>query len=298
MGKIYIKDLKIDDYNFEEKEIEIYPLTLFSNGNNYLMNLIWYITDTHFFEFYRINDYEVLSISKIISGIIEHTNYSAEIDNDMLMECTDFVNDILQHNKNNILNKLFFENSYKSIDKLSIINNLSTSININSSFSDDSNIIDIIFIYNKKSFSSKAFFSRKIDIFIFVLQNIIKLILTNNIYNNIYIPFYNAYNIDLKDALNKNMYIRDFLFKLNEIKLRDEVSYNQIKNINDLIKIFFENYNSFNIFIENFSLNKELKEFIEKNVNNGKNILISLENDSMVNYLLTDNIFKDISFFY
>ena len=33
MGKIYIKDLKIDDYNFEEKEIEIYPLTLFSNGN-------------------------------------------------------------------------------------------------------------------------------------------------------------------------------------------------------------------------------------------------------------------------
>ena len=74
--------------------------------------------------------------------------------------------------------------------------------------------------------------------------------------------------------------------------------YNQIKNINDLIKIFFENYNSFNIFIENFSLNKELKEFIEKNVNNGKNILISLENDSMVNYLLTDNIFKDISFFY
>ncbi|ELV04619.1 hypothetical protein H263_15157, partial [Brachyspira hampsonii 30599] len=41
-----------------------------------MVNLIWYINNFHFFDFYRINDYELLSISKIISAIMENDKYN------------------------------------------------------------------------------------------------------------------------------------------------------------------------------------------------------------------------------
>ena len=103
MAKIYIKNLEIDNKCFEEKEITIYPLNIISTEYNYIYDIVWYITDFHFFNFYRINDYEILLISKIISGIIEHYQYNACIDNEMLIECVDFVNEILDSNKNKML---------------------------------------------------------------------------------------------------------------------------------------------------------------------------------------------------
>ncbi|WP_297300492.1 hypothetical protein [uncultured Brachyspira sp.] len=286
MAKIYIKNLEIDNKCFEEKEITIYPLNIISTEYNYIYDIVWYITDFHFFNFYRINDYETLLISKIISGIIEHYQYSAYIDNEMLIECVDFVNEILDNNKNNILKTLFAEHSHLNIEKLNIKYDSINSININSSFNDDSNIIEIIFIYNEKSFSSKVFFSRKIDVFISVLQSIIKILLTNNLYSNVYISDYDFYNIDLENANSKNLYTRDFIFKVNELSIKED--FNNIKNRNDLIEIFFKYYNS-NMFIENFSLeesNKYLIDIFKSRIKSGRNI-----------YITTDNIksFEDIA---
>ena len=286
MEKIYIKNLEIDNKCFEEKEITIYPLNIISTEYNYIYDIVWYITDFHFFNFYRINDYETLLISKIISGIIEHYQYSAYIDNEMLIECVDFVNEILDNNKNNILKTLFAEHSHLNIEKLNIKYDSINSININSSFNDDSNIIEIIFIYNEKSFSSKVFFSRKIDVFISVLQSIIKILLTNNLYGNVYISDYDFYNVDLENANSKNLYTRDFIFKVNELSIKED--FNNIKNRNDLIEIFFKYYNS-NMFIENFSLeesNKYLIDIFKSRIKSGRNI-----------YITTDNIksFEDIA---
>lgn len=302
MEKIYIKNFIIDNNVVEEeKEISLYPLTLISNKYNYLANLIWYISDLHFFEFYKVNDYEIMSISKTISGIIEHYEYSAVIDNSMIIECIDFVNDILEKNKDNILNKLFPENRNKSIEKLSILCTSDNNININSVFNDESNIIDIVFIYNNSfSFSSRAFFSRKIDIFIFVIEHIIKILITGNIYRNAYIADYNDFNFDY--AIKKNMAVRDFIYKVHEINLKENNKEN-IKNRYELIKMFFKNYNSFNVFIENFSfLEEEIKKEENRNdlidlfletINRKRNIFITYDDINNVNSLISDKRFEN-----
>lgn len=306
MEEIYIKNFIIDNSVIEEKEISLYPLTLISNKYNYLANLIWYISDLHFFEFYKVNDYEIMSISKTISGIIEHYEYSAVIDNNMIIECIDFVNDILEENKDNILNKLFPENQNKSIEKLSILCNSDNHININSVFNDESNIIDIVFIYNNSfSFSSRAFFSRKIDIFIFVIEHIIKILLTGNIYRNAYIADYDDFNFDY--AIKKNMAVRDFIYKVHEISLRDnnnkENNNYNIKNRYELIKMFLKNYNSFNVFVENFSfIEEEIKKeensnnlidsFLET-INRKRNIFITYDDINDLNSLISDKRFEN-----
>ncbi|WP_300757611.1 hypothetical protein [uncultured Brachyspira sp.] len=300
MENIYIKNFIIDNNIIEEeKEISLYPLTLISNKYNYLANLIWYIGDLHFFEFYKINDYEIMSISKTISGIIEHYQYSSVIDNNMIIECIDFVNDILKKNKDNILNKLFPENKNKSIEKLSILCTSDNNINISSAFNDESNIIDIVFIYNNSfSFSSRAFFSRKIDIFIFVIEHIIKILLTGNIYRNAYIADYN----DFDYAIKKNMAVRDFIYKVHEINLRENNNKenSNIKNRYELIKMFFKNYNSFNVFIENFSLeevkeenNNDLIELFLETINRKRNIFITYDNINDFNRLISDKRFEN-----
>lgn len=303
MEKIYIKNFIIDNNVVEEeKEISLYPLTLISNKYNYLANLIWYISDLHFFEFYKVNDYEIMSISKTISGIIEHYEYSAVIDNSMIIECIDFVNDILEKNKDNILNKLFPENRNKSIEKLSILCTSDNNININSVFNDESNIIDIVFIYNNSfSFSSRAFFSRKIDIFIFVIEHIIKILITGNIYRNAYIADYNDFNFDY--AIKKNMAVRDFIYKVHEINLKENNNKENIKNRYELIKMFFKNYNSFNVFIENFSfLEEEIKKEENRNdlidlfletINRKRNIFITYDDINNVNSLISDKRFEN-----
>lgn len=303
MEKIYIKNFIIDNNVVEEeKEISLYPLTLISNKYNYLANLIWYISDLHFFEFYKVNDYEIMSISKTISGIIEHYEYSAVIDNSMIIECIDFVNDILEKNKDNILNKLFSENRNKSIEKLSILCTSDNNININSVFNDESNIIDIVFIYNNSfSFSSRAFFSRKIDIFIFVIEHIIKILITGNIYRNAYIADYNDFNFDY--AIKKNMAVRDFIYKVHEINLKENNNKENIKNRYELIKMFFKNYNSFNVFIENFSfLEEEIKKEENRNdlidlfletINRKRNIFITYDDINNVNSLISDKRFEN-----
>lgn len=303
MEKIYIKNFIIDNNVVEEeKEISLYPLTLISNKYNYLANLIWYISDLHFFEFYKVNDYEIMFISKTISGIIEHYEYSAVIDNSMIIECIDFVNDILEKNKDNILNKLFPENRNKSIEKLSILCTSDNNININSVFNDESNIIDIVFIYNNSfSFSSRAFFSRKIDIFIFVIEHIIKILITGNIYRNAYIADYNDFNFDY--AIKKNMAVRDFIYKVHEINLKENNNKENIKNRYELIKMFFKNYNSFNVFIENFSfLEEEIKKEENRNdlidlfletINRKRNIFITYDDINNVNSLISDKRFEN-----
>ncbi|PCG20784.1 hypothetical protein [Brachyspira sp. G79] len=308
MEKIYIKNFIIDNNVIEEeKEISLYPLIFISNKYNYLANLIWYISDLHFFEFYKVNDYEIMSISKTISGIIEHYQYSTVIDNNMIIECIDFVNDILEKNKDNILNKLFPENKNKSIEKLLISCTSDNNININSTFNDESNIIDIVFIYNNSfSFSSRAFFSRKIDIFIFVIEHIIKILLTGNIYRNAYIADYNDFNFDY--AVKKNMAVRDFIYKVHEMNLKENNKNNNkensnIKNRYELIKMFFKHYNSFNIFIENFSLleeeikkeenNNDLIDLFLETINRKRNIFITYDDINYLNNLISDKRFEN-----
>ena len=299
MGEITIYQT-LESKARKEKEINLYPITIFNNNDNYLLSLIWYINNCHFFEFYKVNDYEIMSISKTISGIIEHYEYSAVIDNSMIIECIDFVNDILEKNKDNILNKLFPENKNKSIEKLSILCTSDNHININSVFNDESNIIDIVFIYNNSfSFSSRAFFSRKIDIFIFVIEHIIKILITGNIYRNAYIADYNDFNFDY--AIKKNMAVRDFIYKVHEINLKENNNYN-IKNRYELIKMFFKNYNSFNTFIENFSFLEEIKKEENRNdlidlfletIRGKRNIFITYDDINDLNSLISDKRFEN-----
>ena len=181
---VYIENLKIDDYHVKEKEIKISPITIFSKKDINIANLIWYINNFHFFDFYKINDYELLSISKIISAIMENYKYNGSIDNDMILECLDFLNDILEFSKKEILLKIFKGHSNIDIEKIYLKLNYNAEININSFFESD-NIINIIFTYNKKSFSAKVLFSRKIDIFFIVLENIFKILINNNIQNGL-----------------------------------------------------------------------------------------------------------------
>ena len=151
---VYIENLKIDDYHVKEKEIKISPITIFSKKDINIANLIWYINNFHFFDFYKINDYELLSISKIISAIMENYKYNGSIDNDMILECLDFLNDILEFSKKEILLKIFKEHSNIDIEKIYLKLNYNAEININSFFESD-NIINIIFTYNKKSHENK-----------------------------------------------------------------------------------------------------------------------------------------------
>ena len=275
---ICIRNLKIDNYNIKEKEINLYPITIFNNNDNYLLSLIWYINNCHFFEFYRINDYELLSISKIISAIMENYKNQSNIDNNTILECINFVNDILYANKKKIISKIFVENDNIDIEKIYLKTNSDYEININSSFESD-NIINIIFTYKNKSFSSNAFFSRKIDIFIMVLENILKILFNNNILSTLYIADYDFKNIDLENANKKNMPLRDFIFKINEIKNKESIS--NIKNRFDLIKIFMKYYNQ-NIIIENFNYN-ELINIIDDNSN--KNLLLGCDYDNLNNFI-------------
>ncbi|WP_300366188.1 hypothetical protein [Brachyspira sp.] len=275
-----IENFKIDNYNIKEKEINIYPITVFSNDDNYLLNLIWYINNCHFFEFYRINDYELLSISKIISGIMENYQYQANIDNNMILECIDFTNDIIYSNKNKIISKIFIENKNIDIEKIYLKPNSNYEININSNFETDE-IINIIISFEGKSFLSKIFFSRKIDIFMMVLENILKILLNKNISSTLYIADYNFENINLDTASKKNMPLRDFIFKINEISQKENLS--NIKTRFDLIKIFMKYYNH-NIIIENCN---EFNDIINDNKNN---LLLSLDCDNFNNIISDDKL--------
>lgn len=279
---IYIKNLKIDDYNVKEKEIKISPVTIFPKKDIYITNLIWYINNFHFFDFYKINDYELLSISKIISAIMENYKYNGSIDNDMILECIDFLNSILEFSKKEIVSKIFKEHGNTDIDKLYLKLNYNAEININSFFESD-NIINIIFTYNKKSFSSKVLFSRKIDIFFIVLENIFKILINNNILNTSYI--YDFTNIDLANADKKNISEMDFIFKLNEISQKENIE--NINNKLDLIKIFMKYYNH-NIMIEYFE-DKELSNIISSNLNR-RNFLLVYDNAEDLNSLIIEKI--------
>ena len=279
---IYIKNLKIDDYNVKEKEIKISPVTIFPKKDIYITNLIWYINNFHFFDFYKINDYELLSISKIISAIMENYKYNGSIDNDMILECIDFLNSILEFSKKEIVSKIFKEHSNTNIDKLYLKLNSNAEININSFFESD-NIINIIFTYNKKSFSAKVLFSRKIDIFFIVLENIFKILINNNILNTSYI--YDFTNIDLANADKKNIPEMDFIFKLNEISQKENIE--NINNKLDLIKIFMKYYNH-NIMIEYFE-DKELSNIISSNLNR-RNFLLVYDNAEDLNSLIIEKI--------
>ncbi|AEM23400.1 hypothetical protein Bint_2806 [Brachyspira intermedia PWS/A] len=276
---VYIENLKIDDYHVKEKEIKISPVTIFSKKDIHMTNLIWYINNFHFFDFYKINDYELLSISKIISAIMENYKYNGSIDNDMILECINFLNDILEFSKKEILLKIFKGHSNTNIDKLYLKLNYNAEININSFFESD-NIINIIFTYNKKSFSSKVFFSRKIDIFFMVLENIFKILINNNILNTLYI--YDFTNIDLVNADKKNMPEMDFIFKLNEISQKENIQ--NINNKLDLIKTFMKYYNH-NIMIEYFE-DKELSNIISNNINR-RNFLLVSDNAEDLNSLVS-----------
>ncbi len=276
---VYIKNLKIDDYHVKEKEIKISPATIFPKKDIHIANLIWYINNFHFFDFYKINDYELLSISKIISAIMENYKYNGSIDNDMILECLDFLNDILEFSKKEILLKIFKGHSNIDIEKIYLKLNYNAEININSFFESD-NIINIIFTYNKKSFSAKVLFSRKIDIFFIVLENIFKILINNNILNTLYI--YDFTNIDLANADKKNMPEMDFIFKLNEISQKENIQ--SINNKLDLIKIFMKYYNH-NIMIEYFE-DKELLNIISNNINRRNFILVS-DNAEDLNSLIS-----------
>lgn len=279
---ICIKNFKIDNYNIKEKEINIYPITIFSNDDNYLLNLIWYINNCMFFEFYRINDYELLSISKIISGIMENDNYQNNIDNNTIIECINFINDILDTNKKKIISKIFLEHNDIDIEEIYLKSNYNYEININSNFEND-NIINIIFSFEGISLSSKLFFSRKIDIFITVLENILKILLNKNISSTLYISDYNFKNIDLENADKKNMPLRDFMFKINEISKKYDLS--NIKNRLDLIKTF-TNYYNHNMIIENCN---EFSDIIN-NYSNKNNLLLSFSSDKLNNIISDKNI--------
>ena len=276
---VCIENLKIDDYHVKEKEIKISPITIFPKKDIHTANLIWYINNFHFFDFYKINDYELLSISKIISAIMENYKYNGSIYNDMILECIDFLNNILELSKKEIVSKIFKEHSNTDIDKLYLKLNYNAEININSFFESD-NIINIIFTYNQKSFSSKVLFSRKIDIFFMVLENIFKILINNNILNTSYI--YNFTNIDLANADKKNMPEMDFIFKLNEISQKENIE--NINNKLDLIKIFMKYYNH-NIMIEYFE-DKELLNIISNNINRMNFILVS-DNAEDLNSLIS-----------
>ena len=276
---VYIENLKIDDYHVKEKEIKISPITIFSKKDINIANLIWYINNFHFFDFYKINDYELLSISKIISAIMENYKYNGSIDNDMILECLDFLNDILEFSKKEILLKIFKGHSNIDIEKIYLKLNYNAEININSFFESD-NIINIIFTYNKKSFSAKVLFSRKIDIFFIVLENIFKILINNNILNTLYI--YDFTNIDLVNADKKNMPEMDFIFKLNEISQKENIQ--SINNKLDLIKTFIKYYNH-NIIIEYFE-DKELLNIISNNINR-RNFLLVSNNAEDLNSLIS-----------
>ena len=277
---VYIENLKIDDYHVKEKEIKISPITIFSKKDINIANLIWYINNFHFFDFYKINDYELLSISKIISAIMENYKYNGSIDNDMILECLDFLNDILEFSKKEILLKIFKEHSNIDIEKIYLKLNYNAEININSFFESD-NIINIIFTYNKKSFSAKVLFSRKIDIFFIVLENIFKILINNNILNTLYI--YDFTNIDLANADKKNMPEMDFIFKLNEISQKENIQ--SINNKLDLIKIFMKYYNH-NIMIEYFE-DEELLNIISNNINKRNFLLISDDTEDLNSLIST-----------
>lgn len=247
---VCIESLKIDGYYIKEKEINISPITIFSENDIHLASLIWYINNFHFFEFYRINDYELLLISKKISGIMENYQYNTVIDNDMIAECIDFINDILESAKKEIIHKIFHNNT--DIEKIYLKLNNDSEINISSAYESD-NIINVIFTYNQKSFSSKVFFSSKIDIFIMVLENIFKILINNNILNTSYI--YDLKDIDLENPESMNMPIRDFIFKIKEISYKENI--NNLNTKSDLIKTFIKYYNH-NIIIENFSSDENI----------------------------------------
>ncbi|TVL74958.1 hypothetical protein A9X77_10980, partial [Brachyspira hyodysenteriae] len=273
-------NLKIENYYLKEKEIKISPITIFSKKDFNLVNLIWYINNFRFFDFYKINDYELLSISKIISAIMENYKYNGSIDNDTILECIDFLNNILEFSKKEIVSKIFKEHSNTDIEKIYLKLNYDAEINISSYFESD-NIINIIFMYKQKSFSSKIFFSRKIDIFFTVIENIFKILINNNILNTLYISDFQ--NIDLVNANKKDMPEMDFIFKLNEISQKENIQ--NINNKLDLIKTFMKYYNH-NIIIEYFE-NKELLNIISNNINK-RNFLLVSDNMENLNNLISN----------
>ncbi|KLI36238.1 hypothetical protein [Brachyspira hyodysenteriae] len=277
---VYIENLKIENYYLKEKEIKISPITIFSKKDFNLVNLIWYINNFRFFDFYKINDYELLSISKIISAIMENYKYNGSIDNDTILECIDFLNNILEFSKKEIVSKIFKEYSNTDIEKIYLKLNYDAEINISSYFESD-NIINIIFMYKQKSFSSKIFFSRKIDIFFTVIENIFKILINNNILNTLYISDFQ--NIDLVNANKKDMPEMDFIFKLNEISQKENIQ--NINNKLDLIKTFMKYYNH-NIIIEYFE-NKELLNIISNNINK-RNFLLVSDNIENLNNLISN----------
>ncbi|TVL67471.1 hypothetical protein A9X75_09395, partial [Brachyspira hyodysenteriae] len=273
-------NLKIENYYLKEKEIKISPITIFSKKDFNLVNLIWYINNFRFFDFYKINDYELLSISKIISAIMENYKYNGSIDNDTILECIDFLNNILEFSKKEIVSKIFKEHSNTDIEKIYLKLNYDAEINISSYFESD-NIINIIFMYKQKSFSSKIFFSRKIDIFFTVIENIFKILINNNILNTLYISDFQ--NIDLVNANKKDMPEMDFIFKLNEISQKENIQ--NINNKLDLIKTFMKYYNH-NIMIEYFE-DEELLNIISNNINK-RNFLLVSDNMENLNNLISN----------
>ncbi|TVL63651.1 hypothetical protein [Brachyspira hyodysenteriae] len=277
---VYIENLKIENYYLKEKEIKISPITIFSKKDFNLVNLIWYINNFRFFDFYKINDYELLSISKIISAIMENYKYNGSIDNDTILECIDFLNNILEFSKKEIVSKIFKEHSNTDIEKIYLKLNYDAEINISSYFESD-NIINIIFMYKQKSFSSKIFFSRKIDIFFTVIENIFKILINNNILNTLYISDFQ--NIDLVNANKKDMPEMDFIFKLNEISQKENIQ--NINNKLDLIKTFMKYYNH-NIMIEYFE-DEELLNIISNNINK-RNFLLVSDNMENLNNLISN----------
>lgn len=109
---LYVKNFA----KIKQAEIELAPFTLFIGDNNsgksYLASLVWYIQSSNLLTFNRYrqdkNKYkEYKSLNNLCDSIVNNENFEIEIDDNIIEECIELFNIILENRKKEILEELF-----------------------------------------------------------------------------------------------------------------------------------------------------------------------------------------------
>lgn len=228
---LYVKNFA----KIKEAEIELAPFTLFIGDNNsgksYLASLVWYIQNTDFFKYF--NDYkEFKLLNELSANILDNENFETKIDDNIIDECMELFNIILENRKKEILEELF-NFKYIKINKLIVYKadidyNIKISSNILENERKKTKQFNIKFRY---SYGGRQIISEtrnndndieiKKRVFFILIDVIIDIILFRNKYfNKLFLPVARTGFLLLKDIVIDKAF--DTLFE-NKLEKKETV---------------------------------------------------------------------------
>ncbi|WP_295154170.1 AAA family ATPase [uncultured Brachyspira sp.] len=286
---LYVKNFA----KIKEAEIELAPFTLFVGDNNsgksYLASLVWYIQNIDLlYKFYKDKDYpKVESLDNLSNKVINENISNLKIDNNIINDIIKTINNVLENNKEIILNDIFNSKNIK-IDKIYILEykmnygiNIDFFIDKKTDYNDNNRevkyYLDITFTINnckyKKEKYKKIEINNKNDLSLFLLKKLYFLIFNSK--HQLFLPVSRTGFLLLKDLIIQKS-ISTLWYNPYDLSRKIDLTL-PIKNFFEQLSIILKKNDSFSFGIqikENIKY-ENIISLIEKNILEGE---ICIEN--------------------